>query len=179
MSAARAKHFADVDTRERLVDELRRHLGVGRDGGRGALTVVVDGLEITVELTAARKLAGEESRDLLKQAIAYFEAEPWRIGYAALCGTSTTKKNPWGRSHRDCSKKVCGAVVSRVGDAIIFTARCRSHQDRAGGTPVGFVVLPPAELKRLQKLAEADYARRCREDDERERERERERRGVR
>jgi hypothetical protein len=153
-----------VRDREQLLRELRWHLGIPDHGGRAAITVVVDGLELTVEVTAELKLDGAARGELLKQAIAYFEAELWRLGPEAVCGVATTKRG-WG--HRSCSNRVCGAIAYRAGKEIRFQATCRTHGSGRHSGEIGFVTIPRHEIRRLAELSSADRARRWKEEDAR------------
>jgi hypothetical protein len=151
--------------REQLFRELRQHLGIPDHGGRAALTVVVDGLELTVEVTAEMRLTSARHTELLKQVVAFLEKDPTWIRAGATCGLDTGKKKH-GFRHR-CAARIAGALVYSEGDKVRPLLRCTSHGTTTDRACLGFVRIPPRELKRLEKLADEDRVRRYKEEDAR------------
>lgn len=155
--------MTDIDQRERILDELRRHLKVPETGGTAALTVVLGNMEFEVNLRVTKVHTGAELtvlRGLLDAALA---AEPWRIGERGQCGRSTSRKtSAFSSRNAMCSKPITGAVlyktyewvsnkpIDRVGVSFFCTHHQHDHAVESHKI-VGVLALSKADVQRYRK----------------------------
>ena len=152
----------DIADRERILDELRRHLGVAETGGEASLTVVVRGVRLEVNLRATKVHTGTELADLRAQMDALMVAEPWRIGNGS-CGRAATRKvSAFSRRNSNCTKPITGAVLYRWTDVlngkcvarVSAWLHCTHHEHSHGfdtAKVVGVLALSKADVKRYLK----------------------------
>lgn len=157
------KTILNVDARERILDELRRHLKVPETGGTAALTVVLGGLEFEVNLRVTKVHTPTELAALRAQLDAILAAEPWRIGERGQCGKSTNRKtSAWSSRNANCSKPITGAVLYKsydwVGgksvDRVAVSFYCPHHEHQHGIESfkvIGVLSLSKADVQRYRK----------------------------
>jgi len=104
----------NITDRERVLTELRRHLGIPETGGEASLSVVIDGVKLEVSLRATRLQSSVELAGLRAQLDAVLAAKPWQIG-EGTCGAQTSRKiSAWSKRNAQCSKPISGAVLYRA-----------------------------------------------------------------
>lgn len=161
----------DVAERERILTELRRHLGVAETGGEASLTVVVGGLTLEVQLRATKVQTSAELADLRKQLDALMTEQPWRIG-EGRCGKSTNRKvSAWSSRNANCSKPITAAILYRWFDVVAgkladktgVTFYCPHHREYAHSIDsskiVGVLPLSKADIARYRKQLDEHNAK--------------------
>lgn len=114
---------------------------------------------VAVEITArARRYdTPEERRARVEAAFAVLEADPW---HASRCHVSTTKKERFSASRRDCRLPVAAAVETHHG----YRFRCATHAaaewDAGGPSLVAVVSL---DTKRIAAILRAHEEKRAKE----------------
>lgn len=160
---------ASIEDRERILDELRRHLGVPETGGEGSLTVVVRGVRLEVNLRVTKMQTADELAALRTLLDNIMASEPWRIG-TGQCGTILDRKvSAFSRRNRTCAKSITTAVLYttpklRPADVPLVSALlyCPYHERRHGVDPhklVGIVPLSKEDKARYRKQLDEHNAR--------------------